>query len=51
MRQGTPNELARCPKKTISLAVGEIALAVSEEGTLLAEQPVSLLFVLPTWFR
>ena len=37
MRRGTPNELARCPKKSISLAVGEVMLAVSEEGTLLTE--------------
>ena len=40
MRRGTPNELARCPRKTISLAVGEVALAVSEEGTLLTEGDV-----------
>ena len=40
MRRGTPNELARYPKKAISLAVGEASLAVSEEGTLLTEVDV-----------
>ena len=40
MRRGTPNELARCPRKKISLAVGEVTLAVSEEGTLLTEQEI-----------
>ena len=40
MRQGTPNELARCPRKPISLAVGEVMLAVSEEGALLTEGEV-----------
>ena len=40
MRQSTPNELARCPRKAISLAVGEVTLAVSEEGTLLTEGDV-----------
>ena len=40
MRRGTANELARCPKKAISLAVGEVTLAVSEEGTLLTEGDV-----------
>ena len=40
MRRGTTNELARCPRKAISLAVGEVTLAVSEEGTLLTEGDV-----------